>query len=1084
MLQIQLERTSLCIRVLLILLLAATMHAQTQTASVTGTVTDPTGAVIPNAVITLVNTSTNIKVDGHANENGIYLISFLNPGPYTFTAEAPGMRGYTRTLQLVTGQVLQLDLAMELGQAANAITVTAATPLLQSANSDINSLVENSFIKDMPMESDRAGSLVRLLPGVAFQQEETFEPQLDFSLAGGPARSNEYRLDGGSVTLNALLTRTIEFNPPVEATQELQVEVNAYPAEYGHAIGGVFHLTTKSGTNQFHGNIYENLRNNDFDARSFFAPSIPVRHYNVFGTEVDGPIRKNKTFFMVSYEGTRRVDGETRTYSYPSPQEVAGNFSDQSGTLMDPLSKTPFPGNVIPPSRMDPVGAKLAALYPAPNVAGAKPGANNFIANTADHGSQDSYLAKIDHTFREQDRVAFRGIFYPAVDSLGNAAPLRAIDIYALTETFHLWNLGPSWYHTFGPTLFSEAHFTYSHRDGAFPQGVSYNVVNQVGLTGVPNGMPEVDVTGETSLGASGEGPSKRLLSPQITESTTEGLTWLKGKHNVKFGGEWVRSLNHDDWYGTPSGDYAFNNVATGTSTGLAALELGWVNTAAVVTSNTWTRTDYLAGYIQDDWKLSSRLTLNIGLRYDFSTPRWEIHNQQSGFNPAAINPVSGTRGIVTFAGVNGVSKYANNFETNDFGPRFGFAWRAPKDFVVLRGGYGLIYGAIYDASLGRALDAGYTDQRNFTSPDNGVTPAFTLQNGMPQPDLGAQGPGFGAVPVGQKTIFTPDFIDQNHRTLYAHHFNASLQRQLTGTMLLELEYLGNMGHHFGDGDTVSINEIPPQLRGTTQSQLLRPFPQYTDVTWRAPNWGNSTYNALNVKVEKRFSNGLNFLATYTWSKFLTDMESSNEIAGASDQGQQSYYARHLDKGLSGNDMRNRFATSAVYELPIGKNKLLRMNNSVFDRIAGGWSVGVISEIRSGSPYSVYMQTNDLEAFSPGQRANIVGNQALPTDRPRAQRVREWFNTAAYAFPGNGILGDASRSPGTGPGFINFDTSVLKDIHVTEFRYFQLSGRFFNTFNRANFSIPNGSLGSPAFGTISSTVNQGRYTQVTLRYIF
>lgn len=1084
MLTTQVAKMSLRIRLLLVLLLAATMHAQTQTASVTGTVTDPTGAVIPNALVTLVNNSTNTKVEGHANERGIYLVSFLNPGPYTFTAEAPGMRGYTRALQLVTGQILQLDLTLELGQASDSVTVTAATPLLQSANSDVNSLVENSFIKNMPLESDRSGALVRLLPGVTFQQEETFEPQLDFSLAGGPARSNEYRLDGNSVTLNALLTRTIEFNPPVEATQELQVEVNAYPAEYGHAVGGVFHLTTKSGTNQFHGNVYENLRNNDFDARSFFAPSVAVRHYNVFGVEADGPIFKNKTFFMVSYEGTRRVDGQTRTYSYPSQQEVLGNFADQSGTLTDPLSKTPFPNNIIPASRMDPVGAKLATLYPAPNVSGAKPGANNFIANTADHGSQDSYLAKIDHTFTERDRIFVRIIFYPAVDTLGNAAPFRAVDINALTETFHLWNGGAAWFHTFGPTLFNEAHFTYSQRNGAFPQAVNYNVVSQVGLTGVPNGMPEVDVTGETSLGASGAGPSWRLLSPQITDSTTEGLTWFKGKHNVKVGGEWVRSLNRDDWAGTPSGDYAFNNVATGTSTGLAALELGWVNTAAVVTSNTLTRTDYLGAYVQDDWKVTPQLTLNIGLRYDFSTPRWEVQNHQSGFNPTAINPVTGTPGIVTFAGVNGVSKYANNFEPDDFGPRFGFAWRAPKDFVVLRGGYGLIYGAIYDASLGRAMNAGYTDQRNFTSPDNGVTPAFILQSGMPQPDLGAQGPGFGAVPIGQKTIFTPDFIDQNHRTLYAHHFNASLQRQLTGTMLLEAEYLGNMGHHFGGGDTVSVNEVPPQRRGTTQNQLLRPFPQYTDVTWRAPNWGNSTYSALNVKVEKRFSKGLNFLAAYTFAKFLTDMESSNELAGASAQGQQSYYARHLDKGLSGNDIRNRFTGSAVYELPVGKNKLLRTQNSMVDGIVGGWSLGVISELRSGSPYSVYMQTNQLDAFSPGQRANVIADPALPTGRPRAQLVREWFNTAAYVAPGAGILGNASRSPGIGPGFVNFDTSVLKDIHLTEFRYFQISGRFYNLFNRANFAIPNGSLGSPAFGTISSTVNGGRYVQITLRYIF
>ena len=1077
----RLTRNSKSCSALLVLLLAAALSAQTPTAKVTGTIRDSSGAVIPNALVALVKTDTNTRVEGRTNESGIYLISFLNPGSYAFTVEAPGMRRYSRTLDLVTGQVLQLDVALEVGQVTDTLTVTAATPLLQAATSDINALVENSFIRNMPMESGRAGALVRLLPGVSFVSEETLEPQLNFSMAGGQSRTNEYRLDGGSITLNAMLTRSTEFNPPVEATQEVKVEVNAYPAEYGHATGGVFHLTTKSGSNQFHGNLYENLRNSDFDARSFFAPSVAPRHYNVFGVEVDGPVFKNKTFFMLSYEGTRRVDGQTRVYSYPSQQEVHGNFSDLSGTLLDPLNQTPFPGNVIPTSRMDPVGAKLAAYYPAPNVPGARPGANNFIANTSDHGSQDSYLAKFDHTFSERDRIAFRGIFYPAQQVTGNAAPNRAVDINALRQGFHLWNLSPSWFHTFSPSLFSETHFTYSHRNGFFPSADQYGVVSQVGLTGVPDGMPEIDVTGLTSLGRNNQ---VRYLAPQITYSTTEAMTWFRGKHNVKFGGEWIRSLNHDQWGTTQSGDFTFNNVAAGTNSGLAALELGWVNTANVVTGDTWTRGDYIGAYIQDDWKITQRLTLNIGLRYDFNTPRWETRNHQSGFDPTAINPVTGTPGIVTFAGVNGVSKYAHDFEPHNFGPRFGLAWRAPKDFVVIRAGYGLIYGAIYDASLGRAMDAGYTDQRNFTSTDNGVTPAFILQNGMPQPNLGTQGPGFGAVPIGQKTIFTPDFIDQNHRTLYAHHYNLSVQRQLTGTMILEVQYLANLAHHIGNGNTVSVNEIPPQLRGATQNQLLRPFPQYSDVTWRAPNWGNSSYHALNVKIEKRFSAGLNFLGTYTFSKFLDDMCANQELAIATACGMQSYYARHLDKGLSGNDVRNRVSFSLVYELPVGKNKPLGIHNPILNGIVGGWSLGVIAELRSGVPYSVYMLTNRLNAFSPGQRANIIADPSLPTDRSRAQLVSQWFSTAAFVAPAPGALGNASKSPGIGPGFVNFDTSLLKDFHVTEKRYFQIRGQFYNVFNRANFSNPNGLLGSPAFGTIASTVNGGRFIQVTLRFVF
>ncbi|MGI8992256.1 MAG: hypothetical protein ACR2I2_22090 [Bryobacteraceae bacterium] len=302
--------------------------------------------------------------------------------------------------------------------------------------------------------------------------------------------------------------------------------------------------------------------------------------------------------------------------------------------------------------------------------------------------------------------------------------------------------------------------------------------------------------------------------------------------------------------------------------------------------------------------------------------------------------------------------------------------------------------------------------------------------------------------------------------------------------MLLQLEYLGNMAHRIGGPGTENINETLPQLRGATQNQALRPFPQYGNILWRSPDWGNSTYNALNAKVEKRFSGGLNFMATYTWSKFLDDIAAANELGGASASGQQSYYARHLDKGLSGNDIRHRVTGSFVYELPVGRGKALAVDNRILDGVVGGWSLGTIAEFRTGSPYSVYEQTNKLNSFSAGQRSNIVADPNLPSDRPRAQLVRQWFNTAAFAFPGNGVLGNASKSVGTGPGFINFDTSLLKDFHLTERRYLQFRAQFYNLFNRPNFALPNGSRGNPAFGQISSTVNGGRFIQLSLRFVF
>jgi outer membrane receptor protein involved in Fe transport len=1063
----------------LLLIAGTALRAQSPTARITGTVTDATGALVPGAVVSVVSDETRQKIEGQTNESGIYLISFVHPGSYSFSVEAQSFRRYMRTLTLVTGQVLQLDVSLEVGQTTESVTVTAATPLIQAATSSISNLVENAFITNMPVESGRAGGLLRLLPGVAFISEETFEDHLNFSIGGGPARSGEYQLDGGNITLNTLLTRSIEFNPPVDAVQEMKVEVNGYPAEFGRSTGGVISMTTKSGTNQFHGSLYENLRNNNLDARSFFAPSVAPRKYNVFGASFGGPIRREKTFFFASYEGTRRVDGRTRIYTFPLPQERSGDFSASPGTVLDPLTRAPFPGNIVPGSRQDPVGAKLAALYTVPN----RPGrANNYVANSSDYTSQEAFLGKVDHTISDRNRISGRFVEHPATQDAGSALPVRALDPNALNQTYNLINVSPSWFHTFGPTLFNEARFTYSIRNGEFPSFEGFGIAKQVGLIGVPgDGVPEVNVTGLTSLARNNQW---RFLKPQITATTTEALTWFRGKHNLKIGGEWRHSKNRDHWGTSQSGQFQFNDVATGSGFGLASLLLGMPNAVNVITGDTTTRTDYLGAYIQDDWKISPRLTLNIGVRYDLDTPRWEEQNGQSGFDPTAINPVSGTPGVVTFAGKNGVSKYAHDWDLNNIGPRFGFAWRAPSDFVVIRGAYGLIFGSEYDSSLGRAMNAGFADVRNYSSPDNGLTPALLLKDGVPAPPPVVFGPAYGAVPVGASVIYSPDFIDQSHQNLYAHQFNLSVQKQLTGTMLLELQYLGNMSHRVGGPGSVNINETLPALRGATQNQRQRPFPQFGNVVWRAPGWGNSTYNALNAKLEKRFSKGVNLLATYTWSKSLEDVPGGSEIAGATSSGQQSYYARHLDKGLSGNDMRHRLATSFVYELPVGKDRHFGISNSVLNAVLGQWSLGLISEIRSGSPYSVYEQTNRLNSFSAGQRSNVVSNPDLPTDRPRAQLVQQWFDINAFAFPGNGVLGNVSRSPGIGPGFVNFDTSVLKDFHVNEKRYFQFRGQFYNLFNRANFANPNGSRGNAAFGQISAVRNDGRFVQLTLRFVF
>lgn len=886
----------------------------------------------------------------------------------------------------------------------------------------------------------------------------------------------------------ALGVPQLGLNPPIEALQELKIEANNYAAEYGRSTGGVITMTTKSGTNEFRGVLYEFLRNDKLDARRFFSPGVSPRKYNVFGGSIGGPVIRDRTHFFALFEGARRRDGVTRVFGVPDPEEVRGDFSRRTGEVIDPAARAPFPGNVIPASRLDPVGRQLAALYPAPNVPGRASGANNFIANTANRLTQDAWVGRLDHSFRAQDRAYARYIFTRAPVVNGAVFPTAAADPNAGQQNNQHHLFAASWLHTFSPTWINEFRYTRSNRlfeNIAAGTGGS-NIVRQVGLKGVPeDGMPRVNITGLTSLGS---GEQERLQRPILTNQFLNSVSWFRGKHAVKFGFEARLSKNVDDFNASRYGAFSFNDVATGRGFGLAALLLGHVLDVNVVDSDVIeARTEYYGVYIQDDWKITPRLTINLGLRWDMDTPRWEgIDNRQAIFDPIPINPVSGTPGVLAFSGRAGRSKYAHQFDKNNFGPRFGFAWRPIGERTVVRGGFGVMYAGAYDAAVPFVAIAGFSDSRSFVSPDNGLTPAILLRDGVPSAPREALGPGFGAVVPGQRTRLAPDYFAPDHRNPYAMMMNFGVQRELAGNLMAEIRYLGNLGHRIG-GRTININEIPPQLRGRTADQRLRPYPQYANVNWISPTWGNSSYHSLNLLLDKRFSHGLNLTANYTWSKFLDDVVAINELggqAGASGLqggGHQSYYSRHLDKALSGNDIPHRVFVSSVYELPVGANRRFRLGSPIAEQILGGWGLGIMAEFRSGPPFGVVEQTNRLNAFSPTQRPHLVANPALDPGRPRSQLVEQWFNTAAFAFPGDGVLGNAGRAVGRAPGFANLEVSLLKEWRWSEHGVVQLRAEFFNLLNRPNFDVPNNLRGSPAFGRISGTVNDGRIVQLGLR---
>ena len=460
---------------------------------------------------------------------------------------------------------------------------------------------------------------------------------------------------------------------------------------------------------------------------------------------------------------------------------------------------------------------------------------------------------------------------------------------------------------------------------------------------------------------------------------------------------------------------------------------------------------------------MSNRLTINIGLRWEVDTPRVDANNRQNGFDGTAINPVSNTPGVVTFAGLNGAPRTEYNGDYNNFGPRVGFAWKPfHDDKTVIRSGYGISYGPpVLIASAN-----GFGVNGSYTTPDNGITPAFHLSSGFPAATAPTLRPGYGTVPVGQAPSFAPAFYDWNRVNGYSEQWTFDVQRNLGWRTLLDVGYMGVVGHHLPGPDT-SINQVLPQLMGPGNLQAKRPFPQFGNVTVLSPTWGNSTYHAMNIKFEKRFSHGLNFLANYTYSKFIDDVASTYEVGNPA-AGIQNYYNRRAEKALSGNDIRNAFAWSSVYEIPVGDRRRY-LKNGLAGKILGGWNVGMIVTLHQGSPFGLVTQTNNTNAFTSGpQRVNIVGNLSLSSNQQTLQR---WFNTSAVAAPPAYTFGNAGRTLLTGPGLQNINVSLLKNVRFFERFNFQIRAEAFNVFNHPNFGEPGNALGSANFGVISSAMD-------------
>lgn len=1083
--------TALGIRALVALALlvgfSSPVWAQDQ-GRLTGTVSDDTGAVIPGASVSARNAATGVEQSAESNENGVYTFSYMAPGVYEVTVEYSGFKTARTTMTVETGYTRTANFALEIGELTEVVTVEATTPLLESTTSSVGQFIERETVFNMPVQSRRSASLVRLMGNIAFRSEDGGEQIPKFSMAGGRSQNQMWTLDGSVVQNMAIGTQQLALNPPAESLQEFKAEMNNYSAEYGRAGGGFIVMTTRSGTNDMHGAVYEFFRNDAMDARSFFARDLAPLRYNIFGGSLGGPIAENKSFFFFNYEGARRRDGVTYSNDdVPHPIETTGDFSSRAGlTLMDPIGGSPFPNNVIPQERIDPLARQIVGLYPAPNVPGdlARAPANNYVNNASNGLDQNFFTAKWDQNMGENDRLSVRFMHVEAPQNIPAVYPNEFADPRAGIRENRHHNTTVNWIHNFSPTMINEFRFNWGDRLHINRSAARNSGKNgEFGIAGVnPESFARIGVNGLTQLVP---GNQERIQTPIRTIEVVQNQTVLRGDHQLKYGFNWRYSRNIDDQNNQTGGVFNFGNRATGV--GLAELLLGHVGSASINDADILDRrTDYFGFFVQDDWRATSKLTVNIGLRYELDTPLWDRNNRMNSFDFDATNPVSGLPGVVTFLGRDGLSRYSHDYYLGAWGPRAGLAFQVTEK-TVIRSGYGINYYGAYRGAVPNAFSLGFSTQGSFTSPDGGFTRALTFSDGMPATEAAELGPAFGAVELGQRPTVAPQFFREGHRSAMVQQWNLGIQHQLPQDFLIEVSYMANMGHRLG-GANVNWN-VTPLVGGQgpeRQSQADRRFPIFNNVSQRSADWGNSAYHSGNLKIEKRYSRGFNMLMNYTWAKYLDDVEGGSELSEFQGNRNTHPELRYLDRGYSGSDIRHRLALSAVYELPFGRGRQFNIDNGVLDAIAGGWGLGVITEFRTGSPFVVIENRNESNTYAAAQRSNILGD---PEQQPQWRdnvKGETFFDTSLFEAPGNGVVGTAPASLCCGPGLANVDISVHKWFELTEKMRLQFRGDFYNFPNHPQFANPEERRGRGGFGRIASTLRGtgGRVSQLALRFEF
>ena len=1133
--------------------------AQTVAGQISGLVTDPSGSAIAGASVVVTDIERNVNFRTESNERGFFVVTPLPPGRYRLRAEKQGFRAYNvESLPIATQQKAEVNIALQLGAVSESVTVTGGAQLVETTTATLSGVVENKRIIDLPLNGRNVYSLAWATAGVFPQRpangnaNEGFHSIGIFTVNGGRDSSNAIMMDGVPVTMNSN-TANMNANsavPSVEGVEEFRIQTNSYSAEYGRSGGGVLTIATKSGTNDWHGSLFEFMRNSKLDANNWFANAsgqkLAVFQRNEFGASSGGPLSipklyngKNRSFFFVVYEGRRQRSASTRFFTLPTDEQMNGDFSKtltaagQLRNIYDPFSTTPdparpgqflrtvFPGNRVPVSRFDPVAANVLKFYgPKPNLAGqTNTGQNNFFFQGKAPTDVNRGTGKFDHNFNESQRIFFRYTMFQNENSqpelwAGPGCPDGGC--YSNYERQQNAALDYSW--TLTPTTL--VNLRYGFARSILDRGSWHK-----GFRPTTLGLPSYTETGADLL-AFPEFSVEEMTMPGLLHhwnfrSANQSHTFVgtlsnvKGSHSLKYGSEVrLNLINHMQapW----SLNFTFNRgmtqgpdprvVSANGGFGFASFLLGaGAGGSEVHGIRPALESKSYGFYIQDDWKVNRKLTINLGLRWDFETGLTERHNRYAVFDPAVQSPLSQRTGLNllggwTFPLEGGRGRNLRSIEWGKIAPRIGLAYQVRPGLVIRTGG-----GIFYTMATYGANNYGTAPFRATTPwvpTIDGVTPTDLLRNPFPNGVLQPEGPKNGLMAALGQGVGSP--VPNTMTTPYNSQWNFSIAQDLGSTTVLELAYAGNKGTKLPLGwqmdqlpsslvrpDAGLLDVVPNPFFGiipvgplstrtVQRGELLTPFPHLPGVSYAGTSWGNSNFHSLQATFKKRFSGGGTVVVAYTWSKLLADGgDNAWDAAGFRD-----FNCRACDKSVSPYHYPHRVVTTATYELPFGKGKKFGSTWKGFtNAVLGQWQVNGIVTLSSGQPLQMLTTGNTSFSFGGGQRPDSTGKDAR-LDTPTLDR---WFDTAAFRLPAQYTFGNVGRMhPNLRADFVEMlDLSVFKRFNVFSERVgLEFRAESFNAFNHPVFAAPNTTVGNAQFGRVTGMANAPRQTQLALKLLW